>query len=318
MESTASHLSYVLITPARNEGQFIENTIQSMVGQTVLPSRWVIVNDGSTDNTGTIVARYAATYDWIKLVDLAPRQGRDFAAKVYAFKAGREMLSGIEYEIIGNLDADVSLDQDHFEFLMGKFQEDPDLGVAGTVFQEPGYNSATDSFEGQNYVSGQCQIFRRQCFEAIGGYVPSKVGGIDWIAVNTARMIGWRTQSFREKCFYHHRILGTANHGVIGKFYAYGKKDYLLGGHPLWEVFRCGFRILKQPYLLGAVALLAGYFGALLSGEKRVVSDDLMRFHRREQLMKLRAVLLSLVRLKKVDSFSLLPVANSTRPGGRA
>jgi hypothetical protein len=196
---------------------------------------------------------------------------------------------------------------------MGKFQEDPNLGVAGTVFREPGYNSATDSFEGQNYVSGQCQIFRRQCFEAIGGYVPSKAGGIDWIAVNTARMMGWRTQSFREKCFYHHRILGTANHGVIGKFYAYGKKDYLLGGHPLWEVFRGGFRILKQPYLLGAMALLAGYFGAFMSGEKRVVSEDLMRFHRREQLMKLKAILLSLVRLKKVDNFSLLPVANSTR-----
>jgi glycosyltransferase involved in cell wall biosynthesis len=289
-----------------------------MVQQTMLPSRWVIVNDGSTDNTGAIVARYAATHDWIRLVDLAPRQGRDFAAKVHAFKAGAEWLAGIEYEIIGNLDADVSLDQDHFEFLLGKFKEDPDLGVAGTVFREPGYNSATDSFEGQNYVSGQCQIFRRQCFEAIGGYVPSKAGGIDWIAVNTARMMGWRTQSFREKSFYHHRILGTANHGVIGKFYAYGKKDYFLGGHPLWEVFRGGFRLLKQPYLLGAAALLAGYFGALLSGEKRVVSEELMRFHRREQLMKLRAIVLSLVTLKKIDSFSLLPVANSSRSRERA
>jgi hypothetical protein len=224
------------------------------------------------------------------------------------------MLFGIDYEIIGNLDADVSLDQDHFEFLMGKFQEDHDLGVAGTVFKEPGYNSATDSFEGQNYVSGQCQVFRRQCFVEIGGYVPSKAGGIDWIAVNTARMMGWRTRSFREKSFYHHRILGTANHGVIGKFYAYGRKDYLLGGHPVWEVFRGGFRILKQPYLLGAMALLAGYFGALFSGEKRVVSDDLMRFHRREQLMKLRAIFISFAKLKKVDSFNLLPVANSSHP----
>jgi glycosyltransferase involved in cell wall biosynthesis len=314
MKSMASHPQYVLITPARNEGQFIENTIRSVIGQTALPSRWVIVNDGSTDNTAMIVARYAATYDWIKLVNLAPRQGRDFAAKVYAFKSGQEMLSGIEYEVIGNLDADVSLDRDHFEFLIGKFQEDPDLGVAGTVFREPGYNSATDSFEGQNYVSGQCQIFRRQCFEAIGGYVPSKAGGIDWIAVNTARMMGWKTQSFREKCFYHHRILGTANHGVIGKFYAYGKKDYLLGGHPLWEVFRCGFRVVKQPYLFGAMALLAGYVGALVRGEMRVVSNDLMRFHRREQLMKLRTIVLCLVRLKKIDSFNLLPVAKSSRP----
>jgi glycosyltransferase involved in cell wall biosynthesis len=273
----------------------------------------VIVNDGSTDDTGGIAARYAAEYEWIRVVDLPVRKDRNFAAKVFAFRAGQEKLGDIGYEVIGNLDADVSLDPDHFEFLMSKFREDPNLGVAGTVFLEPGYNSVTDSFEGQNYVSGQCQIFRRECFEEIGGYIPSKAGGVDWMAVNSARMMGWRTQSFREKSFYHHRILGTANHGLIGKSYAYGKKDYLLGGHPLWEVFRCLFRMLKQPYLIGGVALFAGYFVSLLKGEERVVSDDLMRFHRREQVMKLKAILLSLAKFKKIDSFNLLPPAHATR-----
>ena len=313
MQSDACQLPYVLITPARNEAQFIETTIQSMTQQTVLPSKWVIVNDGSTDETGIIAARYAVKFDWIEVVDLPVRGERNFAAKVNAFKAGQERLAGVDYKIIGNLDADVSLDVDHFEFLMSKFQEDPNLGVAGTVFREPGYNSATDSFEGQNYVSGQCQIFRRECFEAIGGYTPSAAGGVDWIAVNSARMMGWRTQSFRERSFYHHRILGTANRGLIGKSYAYGKKDYLLGGHPLWEVSRCVFRIGKHPYLIGGVMLFVGYFSALLRGEKRVVSDDLMCFHRREQLMKLRSILLSVVKFKKVDCFGLLPVAHATR-----
>jgi poly-beta-1,6-N-acetyl-D-glucosamine synthase len=311
MESTASHLSYVLITPARNEEKFIEGTIQSVVKQTVLPARWVIVNDGSSDDTGKIAARYASDHDWIKVVDRPPQQERNFAAKVYAFKAGQEKLNGVNYEIIGNLDADVSLDPDHFEFLMRRFQEDPSLGVAGTVFREPEYNSATDSFEGQNYVSGQCQIFRRQCFEAIGGYVPSKAGGIDWIAVTTARMIGWKTRSFREKSFYHHRILGTANHGKIGKSFAYGKKDYYMGGHPLWEVFRCTYQLTKKPYLIGGAALFAGFFTGLLKGEKRVVSEDLMRFHRREQMKKLKAILWSVARFKRIDSFGLLPVAQA-------
>ena len=318
MQDEASHLRYVLITPARNEGQFIENTIQTVAKQTHLPERWVIVNDGSTDDTGVIAARYAEKYPWITAVSLPVRQERNFAAKVYAFRAGQEKLAGVEYDIIGNLDADVTLDPDHFEFLMKKFAEDPQLGVAGTVFEEPGYNSATDSFEGQNYVSGQCQIFRRECYEEIGGYLPSKAGGIDWIAVNTARMIGWGTRSFREKSFYHHRILGTANHGLFGKGYAYGKKDFLLGGHPLWEIFRCIFRMAKQPYIIGGVALLFGYFGTWLSGEKRVVSDELMRFHRREQLMKLRAILRSVIRLKKVDNFGLLPVAHAGRPRERS
>lgn len=315
MTPLRSSLRYVLVTPARNEGRFIEETIRSVAQQTVLPSRWVIVNDGSTDNTGAVAARCAAQYDWIEFIDLPRRETRDFAAKVYAFRAGRERLAGIEYEIIGNLDADVTLDPDHFEFLMRKFSEDADLGVAGTVFrEESGYNSETDSFEGQNYVSGQCQIFRRECFEAIGGYVPSKAGGIDWIAVTTARMMGWKTRSFREKSFFHHRPLGSANHGFIRKRFAYGKKDYYLGGHPLWEAIRCTYQLVKRPYLVGGMALLAGYFSGLLKGEQRVVSDELMHFHRREQLMKLKAILRTVVTFKKVDSFGLLPVAQPTRP----
>ncbi len=312
MQST-THLPYALITPARNEAEFLESTIQSVAQQTLLPVRWVIVNDGSTDETGSIAARCALQYPWIEVVNLPTRQERNFAAKVYAVRAGEERLAGVDYAIIGNLDGDVTLDPDHFEFLMDRFREDPDLGVAGTTFREPGYNSAYDSFEGQNYVSGQCQIFRRECWEAIGGYSPSKAGGIDWMAVTTARMVGWRTRSFREKSFYHHRILGTANHSKIGKSFAYGKKDYYLGGHPLWETIRSIYQMTKRPYLIGGVMLWAGYFTALVKGEKRVVSDDLMRFHRREQMMKLRAILWSLLRFRKVNSFELLPVAQATR-----
>lgn len=318
MQSAESKMTYVLITPARNEGQFIENTIKSVSQQSVLPRKWVIVNDGSTDDTGEIAARCATNFDWIEVVNLPVRKERNFAAKVYAFRAGQERLAGIDYKVIGNLDADVTLEPDHFEFLISKFQEDPDLGVAGTVFREPGYYSGTDSFEGQNYVSGQCQIFRRECWEEIGGYTPSKAGGIDWMAVMTARMKGWKTRSFREKCFYHHRILGTANHGKAGKSFAYGKKDYYMGGHPLWEMFRSTYQLLKRPYIIGGTMLFAGYFTALLTGEKRVVTDDLMRFHRREQMMKLRAILLSLARFKKIDSFGLLPVSQGTRSAGTA
>src|SRR5258705_13342035 len=152
---------YVLITPARNEETFIETTIQSVIKQTVLPVKWVIVNDGSTDATSNIVRPYLADHRWIELVDLPVRRERNFAAKVYAFNAGQERVNDLKYEIIGNLDADVSLDKDHFEFLLGEFEKDPGLGVAGTIFEEHGYSSATDSFEGRSHVSGQCQIFRR-------------------------------------------------------------------------------------------------------------------------------------------------------------
>ncbi|HKO18897.1 MAG TPA: glycosyltransferase family 2 protein [Acidobacteriaceae bacterium] len=307
-------LRYVLITPARNESKYIENTIHTVARQTHLPVRWVIVNDGLTDNTGIIVARYAAQYDWIQVVNRPRRQTRDFAAKVHAFRAGQEQLAGIDYDIIGNLDGDVTLDPDHFAFLMSRFAEDPDLGVAGTTFrEEDGYNSATDSFEGQNYVSGQCQIFRRECFEMIGGYLPSKAGGIDWIAVTTARMLGWKTRSFREKPFFHHRPLGTATHGPVRKSFDYGRKDYYLGGHPIWQTIRSAYQIFKRPYIIGGLGIFAGFFTGYFSGKPRVVSPELMRFHRREQMVKLRAILRSLIQLKKIDNFGLLPVMQANR-----
>jgi glycosyltransferase involved in cell wall biosynthesis len=308
MSSEANNLQYVLISPSRNEAPFIEKTLESVVHQTVLPLKWIVVNDGSTDATAEIVMRYAERYRWIELVNRPVRKERHFAAKVHAFNAGLERVKGLRYDIIGNLDADVSLDVDHFEFLLSKFSQDSRLGVAGTVFTEPGgYNSATDSFEGQTYVSGQCQIFRRPCFEEIGGYVPSKAGGIDWMAVTTARMIGWNTRSFREKSFLHHRALGTAERGVVASNYAYGKKDYILGGHPLWQIFRCMYRVTKRPYVVGGAALFAGYLAAFLGRMERPVSPELMRFHRAEQMRKLKNILSSLRRLKKVDNFELLP-----------
>lgn len=299
--------TYVLITPARNEEAFLEKTMESMVRQTVPPVRWIIVNDGSTDATASIVSRYVEKNGWIELVNLPERRERHFAAKVHAFNAGRERLQNVEYELIGNLDADVSLDQDHFEFLLGRMKSDPRLGVAGTVFREENYCSEIDSFEGQNHVSGQCQLFRRACFEEIGGYCPNKAGGIDWIAVTSARMKGWKTTSFREKSFFHYRHLGTAGRSVFAAMFSYGEKDYYLGGHPLWELFRLTYRMAKRPYFLGGLALGLGYGWAMLRMPKRPVSKELMKFHRKEQMRKLKAVLKTVLRLKSVDNFKVLP-----------
>ena len=299
--------AYVLITPARDEERFIEKLIHSVTSQTLLPVRWVIVNDGSSDATASIVSRYLAKHQWIELLNLPSNRDRSFAAKVFAVNAGLERVRNLDYEILGNLDSDVSFDPDYFKFLMKKFQEDPNLGVAGTIFREEGYSSGEDSFEGQNHVAGGCQLFRRRCFEHIGGYVPNKAGGIDWIAVTTARMKGWKTRSFREKYFFHYRSLGTAERSLLASAFSYGKKDYYLGGHPLWEVFRVVYRMTKKPYLLGGVALLLGYVSAFLCRTKRAVSDELMRFHRKEQMRKLKAIFRSLASFKKVDNFEVTP-----------
>ena len=209
-------MKYVLITPARNEERFIAKTLESMVAQTLPPERWVIVDDGSTDKTAEIVEPYAARFPWIELVRRPQHVQRSFAGKVYAFNAGLERVRQLEFEIIGNLDADLSFHPDYLEFLTAKFTEDLTLGVAGTPFTEDGgYDTAKDSFEGENYVARWCQLFRRKCFEEIGGYVPNRAGGVDWIAVTSARMKGWEVRSFPEKRFHHYRTLGTAQRGTF-------------------------------------------------------------------------------------------------------
>ena len=309
--TAARSLSCVLITPARNEEAFIARTIESMATQTVRPTRWVIVNDGSTDDTGAIVRRLAARHDWIDVIDMPPRRDRSFAAKVHSFNAGYASVKMLDHEIVGNIDADISFDPDHLEFLLQRFAEDPELGVAGTIFKEAnGYSSDTDSFEGQNHVAGQCQLFRRQCFEDIGGYVAHRAGGIDWIAVTTARMKGWKTRSFREKAFFHHRHLGTAERSKLASSFSYGEKDYYLGNHPLWELFRVAYRMTKRPYIVEGLALGLGYGWAGIRRIDRPVSDALLRFHRKEQLRKLKAIVKSIVAFSRVDKFHLL--ANDT------
>jgi poly-beta-1,6-N-acetyl-D-glucosamine synthase len=306
-------MNYVLITPARNEEAFIRKTLDSMVAQTVLPERWVIVDDGSTDHTAEIVESYAKRHPWIDLVRRVQDRDRNFAGKVHAFNAGLARVQSLRFETVGNLDADISFQPDHFEFLLKKLSEDPTLGVIGTAYDQEGFDSMRDSFEGESSVHGACQLFRYRCFQDIGGYVPHPAGGIDWIAVTTARMKGWKTRNFPERRFRHHRPMGTAERGAVGAMFDYGKKDYFLGGSPIWEFFRVTYRMTKSPVFIGGLALFSGFCWAALRRTERPVSRELMQFHRREQMKKLRAILSTIIRFKKVEKFHLETQGDSSR-----
>lgn len=284
--------SYVLITPARNEAEFIELTLRSVVAQTVRPLRWVIVSDGSTDGTDEIVGKYAAEHPWIELIRMPERQARHFAGKVHAFNAGYARMKDLNYGCIGSLDADISFDEDYFSFLLGKLAEDAALGLVGTPFMDRSKLRYDYRFVSLEHVSGACQVFRHECFEKIGGYTPVKGGGIDHIAVITARMKGWKTRTFEEKVCHHHRPMGTAEHGEVAAWYRAGKRDYALGGHPVWELFRTAYQMTKRPFMLAGLALLAGYTSASLKRAERPVSQELIQFRRREQMRRLKDFLL--------------------------
>jgi glycosyltransferase involved in cell wall biosynthesis len=284
-------LTYVLITPAHNEEAYIEGTIKSMISQTVLPKKWIIVSDGSTDRTDEIVKSYLSDHPWMELVRRPEHADRQFAAKVQAFNAGYEKVKSLIYDIIGNLDADLTFDKDYMEYLLEKFNEDQGLGVAGTPFIENEDDKGYDfNYANIEHVSGACQLFRRPCFEAIGGYVPIRGGGIDWTAVTTARMKGWKTRTFTERVLFHHRSMGTAKSNLFSAHFKQGKKDYYVGGHPLWEFFRALFNMKRPPYIVGGILLMAGYFYGALLRTKRPSSPELVKFYRREQMNRLKKI----------------------------
>jgi biofilm PGA synthesis N-glycosyltransferase PgaC len=282
-------LNYVLITPARNEADFIELTLRSVVVQTLPPAKWVIVDDGSTDGTAEIVERYASDHPWIELLQMPERRDRNFGGKAVAVDAGRQRVKGLQFDVIGNLDADVSFEPDYFEFLMARFSENPKLGVAGTAFSEENqrYNY---EFVGIEHVSGMCQMFRRECFEEIGGYRAIKSGGIDLIAVLSARAKGWETRTFEEKRFVHHRTQGSALHAGFRERLHVGRKDYLIGNHPLWELFRSVYQMKHKPYVVGGLLIFAAYLWNWARGMEPTMPAELMALRRSEQLNRLKLI----------------------------
>jgi biofilm PGA synthesis N-glycosyltransferase PgaC len=222
-------------------------------------------------------------------VQMPERTERHFAGKALAVNAGHARMDGLQYQVIGNLDADVSFEPDYFAFLMDRFAENSKLGVAGTAFRE-GNLSYNYEFVGIEHVSGMCQMFRRECYDSIGGYAAIRSGGIDLIAVLSARAKGWETRTFTEKTFIHHRKQSGALHSGLSERLHMGQKDYLLGNHPLWELFRGTYQMAHKPYVIGGSLVLAAYFWNWIRGVDRTIPPQLMKLRRSDQMKRLKSL----------------------------
>lgn len=274
--------SYVLITPARNEEAYIEKTIQSVINQTFLPQKWVIVSDGSTDRTDEIVKQYTAKYDFIKFLHLDNDSNRNFGSKVDSFKAGYDQLKYIEYGFLGNLDADISLEHSYYEKVLSKFHKNIKLGMAGGIIFEKYDKKYVRLLSSPWSVSGAFQLFRRRCYEDIGGYLSLKKGGIDAIAEVMARMQGWEVHSFPEIRALHHRRINTAGRSIWKARYHDGMIDYSIGNIPLFEITKCLYRMFEHPYVLGSLFRLWGYSSSWLKRDGRMIPVDVVRYSRVE------------------------------------
>lgn len=280
-------LTYALVTAARNEAQFIDQTIQSMIDQTLRPQRWIIVSDGSTDETDEIVSRYAKIHNWIELLRAHPDSQRNFGSKAKAVMAGYGRLAELEFDCVGNLDADITFEPDYYQRVLEKFEQNPNLGLAGGFRMDKCGGQFVPVKCATNSVGGPYQLFRRACFDKIGGYMSLKYGGIDAVAEISARMNGWEVRSFPELVAHHHRCTGTAGRSIWAAGFRAGTRDYLIGYHPLFETARCLGRLSERPYVIYSLIVLSGYFWAAIQRKKRPVPQKFVNFLQSEQLNRL-------------------------------
>lgn len=285
--------AYVLVTPARDEAAYITHTLEAVIAQTVLPARWVVVSDGSTDETDEIVNSYAAKYDFIRLVRREKKEHRNFGAKVYAIREGLSHLDGVQYEFIGNVDADVSFEPNYYESIFNRMLEQTSLGIAGGILYDDHDGKWVNQRNAVEYsVGGPIQMFRRACYEDIGGYTPLRRGGVDAIAEYAARMNGWKIRTFEDIVVHHHRATGTENSSLLNSYFRLGRQEYVNAYHPLFEIAKCLSKLTTQhPIVLAGAFRLAGYTTSYLCREERAVPEELAAFIRQVQIDRLRNML---------------------------
>ncbi|MBW1991393.1 MAG: glycosyltransferase family 2 protein [Deltaproteobacteria bacterium] len=275
----------MVITPAQNEAAYLGQTIDSLTAQTLLPQEWVIVDDGSVDETFQIAQQAARTQPWIKVVQRGPAKSRRLGAGVVeAFDFGLRQVSRRDYTFIFKIDADIVLGPRYFQTILSKFTENPRLGVAtGVVYQ---------LMEGREVktrwlplgVAGAVKCWRRQCFEEIGGLVP----GLAWDGIDSfeALRLGWQAQTFEdpELKVWHLRPEGSSVKSRSRGWVRRGQAMHFVGAHPLWVWASAFYHMAERPFILGGICMLLGYLGAFLQRAPRYENLAFRRFLRRWQL----------------------------------
>ncbi len=276
-------LDYALVSPIKNEGRFIGRTIEAVMAQTIIPAKWVIVSDGSTDDSDRIVQQYSRRCSFIELIQTENRQ-RNFGAKVAAFNVGVRHLSLDRVAFLGNLDGDVTFGPTFFERLLSKFLKDASLGVAGGfVLEREGdhfrsrYGNVSDS------VPGAALLFRMDCYKQIGGYSDMKWGGEDVLVQLMARQLGWGVQAFRDLKVFHYKKTDSGGMRSIRLRFIEGRRSWGLGYLPLYIAGKAAKRVLRRPVLLGSLAMILGYIVAGLVRDVRAPRSSVRYLHREQR-----------------------------------
>lgn len=281
---------YVLITPVYNEEDLIEQVIKSVVAQTILPQKWIIVNDGSTDGTVDIIKRHQAEHDFINLLQLKREDIESYYdRRARAVLAGYEKIKNLEFDFLGVLDADITLEPTYYEQILQEFDQNPKLGIAAGIFLYEVNGCLEKPLMDRLCTSGSHQVFRRECYEEIGGYIPLKHGGDDSLIDIMARMHGWNTWSFDEYPVVQHRMVGTGDgRSVLRARFRQGLTEYGIATYPLFMLAKSLRRaFLEKPYLIGSLARMAGFLYGYWLREEREIPPEVIRFVHKEQIRRL-------------------------------
>lgn len=284
--------AFVLITAAKNEAEYIGFAIRSVLRQTAKPLAWFIVDDGSTDRTAEIVTGYAADHAFIKLVRNGNTAKRSFGAQYRAIGTAYELAKDLPFTYVCVQDADIAPECDHyFERLLGDFDRDRRLGITGGyVHERIGGEWCCRPANSPLAVAGGVQMFRRACFEEIGGYTPLLYGGEDWLAQIDARRAGWSVRPRTDLPVHHYRPTSSAG-GRLRGLLKLGMRDGAFASHPGFELLKCARRLSEKPILVSAALRYVGYLWYHLSGRRPALPPAIAAHLRREQAARVRSLL---------------------------
>lgn len=280
-------MKYVIISPVRDEAKYLPLTLDSLAQQTVRPYRWVIVDDGSTDDTGKIADEAAKQHDWIRVVHRPDRGFRQVGGgRINAFYSGYELVEAESWDFVVMLDGDVSFEKDYFEKCFERFVADSRLGIGGGLIcnLRDGAMEAESKVDPAFHVRGATKIYRAACWREIGRL--HAVPGSDTLDEVKANMLGWRTRTFQDIPILHHRPAGGA-YGVWPNFVKNGLANYIAGYHPLFMLMKCARRLFVKPYGLQAMGLFAGFLKGYIKRIPQVEDPALIEYFRRQQLNRL-------------------------------
>lgn len=277
-------MNYVIISPVKNEEEYIEKTLRSVTSQTVKPVKWVIVNDGSTDGTEELIEAFRKKYDWIKVVNKTDRGFYKLGSGVIeAFYTGYKEIAELNFAYLVKLDGDLSFESDYFEKIFHEFEKNPRLGIASGVWLVPKNHKLILQKPASFHTLGPTKVYRRKCFDEIDGLVPSL--GWDTIDDIKARMLGWETKNFSELRVVHWRPMGSylGVKGIIN----IGRAAYYAGWHPVFMIFRSLRRMLDKPYLIRGFLLFYGYVEGYMKKGPRYSDRSFIKFMRKQQINRL-------------------------------